>query len=37
MSTGKTRFDWDEEKDRENQNKHNISFAMNLSQNPTFS
>lgn len=24
----KTRFDWDEEKDRENQIKHNVSFAM---------
>ncbi|MBI5902856.1 MAG: BrnT family toxin [Deltaproteobacteria bacterium] len=23
----KTRFDWDEEKDRENQIKHNVSFA----------
>ncbi len=24
----KTRFEWDEEKDKENQTKHNISFAL---------
>ncbi len=24
----KTRFDWDEEKDKENQAKHNVSFAL---------
>ncbi len=24
----KARFEWDEEKDRENQSKHNVSFSM---------
>lgn len=24
----KTRFEWDEDKDRENQSKHNVSFSM---------
>jgi uncharacterized protein len=24
----KTRFEWDEDKDRENQSKHNISFSL---------
>ena len=27
MSVGKTSFEWDEEKDRENQAKHHVSFA----------
>lgn len=27
MSVRKTNFEWDEEKDRENQTKHNVSFA----------
>ena len=25
---GKTRFEWDEEKDKANQTKHNVSFAV---------
>jgi len=25
---GKTRFKWDEDKDKENQAKHNISFSL---------
>ena len=25
---GKTRFEWDEEKDKENQAKHNVSFSV---------
>jgi len=25
---GKTHFEWDEEKDRENQEKHNVSFTL---------
>lgn len=28
MSMKKTRFEWDDEKDKENQIKHNVSFAM---------
>jgi uncharacterized protein len=28
MSVGKTRFEWDEEKDGENQIKHGVSFAV---------
>lgn len=28
MLMGETRFEWDEEKDSENQTKHNVSFAM---------
>jgi hypothetical protein len=25
---GKTRFEWNEEKDRQNQAKHNVSFSL---------
>ncbi len=28
MSMKKTRFEWDEEKDKENQTKHNVSFSL---------
>jgi len=28
MSVRKTRFEWDEEKDKENQTKHNVSFVI---------
>jgi uncharacterized DUF497 family protein len=28
MSMTKARFEWDEEKDKENQAKHNVSFAL---------
>jgi uncharacterized protein len=28
MSVGKTRFEWDEEKDEENQMKHGVSFVV---------
>jgi len=28
MPMGKARFEWDEEKDKENQAKHNVSFSL---------